>query len=289
MSELGGATLPTLNSPAHTVGPGRFQVGFEMSLTNINVNSQAWTLGTQGDANAGTETCDGGTGLGCNRFANSSLLWSRVHVRKGLPLGFELGTNVGYLANTTLWAVGAEVKWALFEGFRTGLGVLPDVAVKGAVQTVLGDREFNLTLPSLDLIVSKPFVMGGMGTLTPFVAGQFGWVLADSAIVDLTPDVDGFEECRPSAVGAEATCTRPQSDALPDGRYPGQDLNNNVSFGSVRATRARAAIGVQGQYNAFSASLSWAMDVATTADLNTDAELANTLQWTVNAGIGFTF
>ncbi len=186
MSELGGSALPIVMSPARTVGYGGFQLAVEGSITGIDGGDSFWEGGTEGDERAGGEACAGVTpGLGCNRFANDVLFWSRLMARKGFPLGFELGTGFSYLNNTSLWAWALEVKWSLFEGFRHGLpAVIPDVSVRGMVNTVVGDPEFNLTTPSVDITISKPLIAFGTTRITPFVSWQVGWIFADSELVD---------------------------------------------------------------------------------------------------------
>ena len=48
-----------------------------------------------------------------------------LKARKGLPFGFEIAGALGLLANTSLWVGGADVRWALLEGFRTGRARVP--------------------------------------------------------------------------------------------------------------------------------------------------------------------
>jgi hypothetical protein len=147
----------------------------------------------------------------------------------------------------------------------------------------------------------------GVGRISPFVALQWVWVYADSELVDLTPDIDAWDECRP-ATGTSGSCTRP--DPLPDGRVAGQDYNNNAVFDQVRETRSRMVIGVQGEYQALTLSASFSFDVVKPADTDGDVPANLTAgdpcssgfeqdgdvchfvmprQWSVAAGIGMTF
>ena len=291
VSELGGSMIPPVLSPARTVGYGGFYVGVEGWLTPIS-DAGRWHYGTEGDSTAGAESCGpnyGAGDLGCNRFPSRTLIWSRVSARKGFPFGFELGTHFASLLSTEYWAWGLEVKWALFEGFRSGIaGILPDIAVRGMVNTMVGEAEFNMTIPSVDIVISKPIAVLGAGTITPFVSGQLAWILADSELVDLTPEIDAFAECEPAPDSTMTTCTR--STAIPGGRMPGQDYNNNTTFPKVRATRTRLALGVQGRYEQITLSASFAFDLqepSTGSDELTNNDLRRQIQVTAGAGLTF--
>ncbi|NIS35788.1 MAG: hypothetical protein GWO04_40220, partial [Actinobacteria bacterium] len=69
---------------AATTGTKGFYLGFETSIASIDDGADYWRLGTRGD----------GTG-GENRFVNESLVSSRLHLRKGLPFGLEIGLEGG--------------------------------------------------------------------------------------------------------------------------------------------------------------------------------------------------
>jgi hypothetical protein len=259
MSELGGTMIPTSLAPARTLGYGGFYVGVESWIAGVDGSGRHWSLGTEGDASAGAD-CGDSTGLGCNRFPSQALVWSRVNVRKGFPFGFELGTSVSHLWNTQLWAWGLEVKWAIFEGYRTGFwAFIPDIAVRGMVNTLVGDPEFNLTIPSFDVIASKPITVFGSGTVTPFGSLQFAWLFADSELIDFTPEAGAGD-------GA-----------------------NNAVFDRVRSARYRLTLGVQGRYQAITLSASFSFDLVKPSDA--DSELPDDLgrQWMTTFGAGLTF
>ena len=58
-----------------------------------------------------------------------------------------------------MWTLGGALKWALFEGFRTGLGQLPDVALQAALSRSVGSSQATVQLFTIDLALSKPFVV----------------------------------------------------------------------------------------------------------------------------------
>lgn len=210
--QLGNAVASAGLSPARTVGYRHFYLGAEVSFTSLGGHDAAapptsYDDGTQAewaafrDANYMRLATEGGTlGAGAdpatqqaryrngNRFVGSTYAWTRLAFRKGLPLGFEVGGSVGRILDTNSWAFSFEMKWALLEGFRRRWpAAFPDLAVRGSVTTLTGLRGFTLTVPTFDLILSKGFVLGSTVTVTPYVAGQAIWIVADSEVVDVTP------------------------------------------------------------------------------------------------------
>lgn len=282
MAGLGFASAPPILAPARTLGYGGFYFAVEGWLTGIPRDADYWRVGTEGDAESAVERL--------NRFPSSVLVWTRVNARKGFPFGFELGTSLGTLIDTSLWAWGLEIKWSIFEGFGSGvLGFLPDVAVRGMVNTMTGDPEFNLTVPSFDIVVSKPFTIAGVGRITPILALQWMWVFADSELVDLTPDVDAYGQCLPVAGGGCSLVGTLPTDADGITRVPGQDYNNNAVFEQVRATRSRLVLGVQGQYRAITLTGTFAFDVVPPSGADADNPEDLERQWSVAAGLGLTY
>ena len=256
-SQAAGAHLPPLLAPAMTTGYAGLYLGIETWITDIQSGAPYWQDGTIGNAASMRE--------GFNTSPKGPLAWTRINVRKGLPFGFEIGTSLGLAPMQGLWTVGAEVKWALLEGFRTGVGYAPDIAVRGAVQTWVGSPEFHLTVPAIDLILSKPFSIGGEGTISPFVSGQMAWVFADTELVDLTPDID------PTAAGNVS------------------DYDNNVVFPSLRSPRYRATLGFEAACDLFRFSASFSLDLLSPHEADAVLPAALPRQWTASAGMGAQF
>lgn len=261
MAQLGFASAPPVLSPARTLGERGFYVGLEGWITGIDNttggDSNYWRLGTEGDEGSGRE--------GRNRFPADVLLWNRIELRKGFPFGFELGTSIGHLAGSSLWALGLEIKWALFEGYRTGVGILPDLAVRGAVETITGNPQFNLTIPTVDVVLSKPLVIARAATITPYLGAQIAWIFADSELIDLTPTIDAGD---PMHI---------------------EDLNNDVVFPQRRMARYRGVAGVQARYQTFTLIGSFVFDLVKPSDADPDAPADLPRQWQVDASLGFQF
>lgn len=265
--QLGISMAPPVLTPGRTLGPASFYVGLEGFISNISGGRSFWQRGTEGDATSALE--------GENRFATNALYWQRLQIRKAFPLGFELGTSMAHLFSTSYWSLGFDVKWSILEGFRTGgQGFIPDLAVRGAVQTLLGETEFNLTIPSVELILSKTIVLASAGTITPYLAGQYVWILGDSELVDLTP----------------------QQDARTGGAA---DYNNNAVFAQIRSSRLRGVVGLQGRYGVLTLTGAIVFDlnqVSATHGIDpafdpTPSVIQPLLprQWTANFGVGFSF
>lgn len=280
MTQFAGSMIPPILTPAGTRGVRGMYIGFETWLTGIDNSpdtevGRAWFRAAEGDGVGGDTTQ--------SRFVDGVLAWGRLNVRKGLPLGFELGTNVGYLANTSYWTLGLEVRWALWEGFREEIGWIPDVAVRAAVQTMMGDGEFNVTVPSLDLIISEPFVVANSVEITPSLMGQVAWTFVDSELVDLTPETSAFTTCRPDPRTPEAGFGSP-----PYCRGDGTELNHNVVFPRLRSTRVRIGAGLQVRYEWFALLGSFLFDAATPGELDGSLPADIPRQWQVDLGFGLT-
>ncbi len=115
----------------------------------------------------------------------ASMGTTQIHVRKGLPFSFEVGTVLTLLDDSDLMAVGVEGKWALHEDI---FWPLPDLAIHGGLNTLLGSSDLVLTNLQIDALLSLPIGIGSVVNLTPF--GGYGVVLPFSAsrLIDTTPD-----------------------------------------------------------------------------------------------------
>ena len=293
ISELGFAMSPNAFHPARTTGIGGFALSIEGSYTKINSDSfstenngtkiQYWHQGTRGPNDPVTKSF--GT---VNDNPDSILQVYALKARKGLPLGFEISGVLGYLVNTSLWMIGADVRWAPFEGFRTGVGgVLPDLSVGGGVRTVMGTDEFTLTTVTIDAEISKPINLFSTSTLTPYVGFQRLWVFGDSSVIDSTPNVDAFAQC--GYKGSDPKTGQPQcANTLPSGAPNNSDFNNNFIFQKVRTDRNRMLVGLDYRFKWLHLAAQFLFDLT---DPTTDQQgfLSSTRQWTISweAGVFF--
>lgn len=158
---LGAAVTSANLMPPASLGHAGFAVNAELSIVPIN-NKVVMP----------TEQAFSGT-----------LLVPAVHVRKGLPYSFELGTRIGWIGQSRIAAATAEGKWAFNEGYS----YLPDFAIRGFATRLLNTRDFDLTSVGSDVGVGKRFPLGGMVTLTPYGGWSLGFTSASSATIDFDP------------------------------------------------------------------------------------------------------
>jgi hypothetical protein len=296
VSELGFAVAPTAFHPARTTGIGGFALTLEASFTKINADDfsqaengsaknpatrQYWHDGTQGAQDANTKVF-----ARRNDAPDSLIQVYSLKARKGLPFGLELAGALGYVANTTMWVGGADVRWSLLEGFRTGvLGILPDLAVGGGVRTVTGTSKFHLTVVGIDAQLSKPVPIGDFSTITPYVGYQRLIIFGDSLVVDSTPNVDPAEQCGYAGTDPNGApiCRHRLSNGLPNNA----DYNNNFAFDKVRVHRHRGIFGVSYRYEILYLASQFLIDLTPPNDENPG--LSSSRQWTMSFEAGVFF
>jgi len=78
-----------------------------------------------------------------------------VRVVKGLPFNIDIGAAVGTVPGTDLRVSGAELRWAILPGST----LMPAIALRGGVSYASGVDQLKLRTTSLDLSISKGFLM----------------------------------------------------------------------------------------------------------------------------------
>lgn len=307
VNQLGGVLAPALLAPAGTMGYNGLYFGYEHSLTGVRGAGEYWHRGTEGTP---TNRLGSGTSALRDRMPDA-LFVSRFHVRKGFPYGFELGLQTSWLHDSSLVALGLDIRWALFEGFRTGVGYLPDFAVRGAVNTLVGNPQLYLTVVGIDASLSKQITVAGLVTLTPYLGGQALMIFGDSTVIDATPTRSGYGECarrrvmfgenrdQPSVLLCEAGTGTPMGAV--------NDSLNDMVFMQTRILRWRGFAGLRFRYRYFSLTGEFTMDVPERPSfLNGenagrgqgrpsatrtpgDVTFDDYRQWTVSAGVGVQF
>ena len=312
VNELGGALAPPLLAPARTTGYNGLYIGYENTITGINGSSEYWHRGTEGNPMGGTD------GVGTAQIRTNvpnQLFVSHFHARKGLPYGFELGVHANWLHDSSMVSLGVDIRWSLFEGFHSGIGYLPDFAVRGSVNTLVGNQQLYLTIVGIDAMISKPFTLGGAATPTPYLGGQGLLILGDSTVIDATPTRSSFQECTRRHVqvdhdamnnptGSELIC-----DSGTNAPMSGpNDSRNEMVFLSTRIARIRGAAGLRLRVGMFTIGGEFLYDLITPIWLNGDSSVAGqgrpdnahpgtrqdvTLdlphQWQVTFGVGVQF
>jgi hypothetical protein len=172
--------------------------------------------------------------------------------------------------------MGLLLKWALFEGFRSHLGRLPDVAIQGGYSRSVGSSQATIQIATFDLTLSKPFVVEHTWTISPLVGVQTLFVDVRSGVVDLTPggvsadskppSADAFASCVPDA-NVDGPVQLEPPDVAPNGEPcsepgAGGDFAHSVTFDPVSQIRVRAFAGAQLRYDLFLLQLALHYDLA---------------------------
>jgi hypothetical protein len=252
IAQYGAAVAPTEMHTARTTGYGGFQLAIEGAFTSIDSNASYWQKGTQGVQDPSSKLFSTS-----NPNPPSMLQLYQLKITKGLPFGFELTGAFGYLAQSSIYTIGADVRWSLFEGFRTGWpAFLPELAVGGAVRTITGTDQFQLTVVSADGEISKPIPIAGTVVLTPWLGYQYLRIFGDSNLIDLTPNTDasnycGFQGTRspynttPKSGGGTGLAANQTNDGQPIcAGGTSADFNNTVVFNPARLNRHRIVAGL---------------------------------------------
>lgn len=174
--DLGLVFAPKFMAPAETLGEAGFDVGVGLSVNSVAGSGEQWRALDGSSCRLGATDCgaeDPGT-----------FMTGIIHVRKGLPFSFEMGGSLTYLFDSELVGLGTEIKWALNEGFF----VLPDFAVRGTVNNVVGSSDMNLTTAGFDTSVSKSFGVAGTVNVTPYLGYNRLWIVSSSRLLDAAPE-----------------------------------------------------------------------------------------------------
>ncbi len=271
VSELGFAFAPSAPHPARALGYGEMELGLEATVARIGDESRHVRLGTQGPPES-----DGAAAMHADPPALVQLY--SVRVRKGLGFGLELAGSFGAMPESSSMSIGADLRLALLEGFRTGtLGYLPDVAVGAGVRRAFGSPQLALTVAGVDGRVSKPVRLPGRCVITPWVGYQHLWMVADSGLVDLTPARNAHDECgyvgddTPLTPDPDGSATNGQPVCTADDEAARSDFANYSSFGSANLERHRLLLGVEYRYERWKAALQLAADLVPPASAQSSA------------------
>jgi hypothetical protein len=258
IAQYGFAFASSAMHSARTTGFGGFELALEADFTQIDSDAAYWRKGTQGAQDPTTKLFKQE-----NPDPDGILQRYELKIKKGFPFGLELTGAFGYMANTNLFSVGADVRMSLLEGFRTGLpAILPEIAAGGSVRTITGTEELQLTVVGVDGQLSKPIPIAGTVVLTPYAGYQFLRIFGDSGLIDLTPNTDAINLCGFKGTNTPATPDlnkqrdgedidpnrldgQPYCEDDPAGDKTAADFNNTTVFAPVRLSRHRINFGLQ--------------------------------------------
>lgn len=135
-------------APAQPLGAAGFDMGVEVTQTNMGDSAASWAKATQ------------------EKSSMPTLTMPKLHVTKGLPRGFDVGVVYGKAPASNISMLGAALSYAVLPGGRAR----PAVAIRGAVTRLKGVDQLALDTRSVDLSISQEFAM-----LTPYAGVGNVW------------------------------------------------------------------------------------------------------------------
>lgn len=135
VKDIGAATNYKSIAPAEPLGILGFDFGFEVSGTSVEHKDSLKAV-------AGNDAPD-------------TLYVPKLHLHKGLPLGFDVGAFYTSVPSSNISVFGGELRYAILEGST----VTPALAVRGTYSQMSGVTDFDLNTTGLELSVSKGFAM----------------------------------------------------------------------------------------------------------------------------------
>jgi len=159
--DLGSALSYKAVTPAEPLGLLGFDIGLEVTGTSLQ------GLDEWGDA-IGEDSID-------------ILPLPKLHAHKGLPLNLDVGLVYSKVPTTDISYIGGELRYS----FVSGNLAIPAIAVRGSYTTVLGIDELDFSTKSVELTVSKGFLL-----FTPYIGAGNVWVNSEARS---TPVAGGTE------------------------------------------------------------------------------------------------
>ena len=133
--DLGAALSYKALTPAEPLGITGFDLGVEVTATKIQ-NTDVWDRVISGSA-------------------PSTLYLPKLHVHKGLPLGFDIGAFYSSVPNSNIRLWGGELRYAIIQGGTA----TPALGVRGTYSKLSGVDQLDFHTTGLELTVSKGFLM----------------------------------------------------------------------------------------------------------------------------------
>ncbi|MBI4621371.1 MAG: hypothetical protein HY739_14640 [Desulfobacterales bacterium] len=145
--ELGAVLSYKALSPAEPLGTLGFDVGLEISATDIDEGADYWKKATK------------------NADMPGLIPLPKIYIRKGLPLNIDVGAIYSKVPNSNISLLGAEVKYAILKGSVA----TPAVAIRGSYTQLLGVDQLDFKTYGADISISKGFLnmtpFGGIGAV----------------------------------------------------------------------------------------------------------------------------
>lgn len=146
--EFGSAIAYRNLAPAEPLGVTGFDVAVQGSFVSIDKEAAQWKNAT-------------------GNSAPSYIAYPTARVRKGLPLGIDVGAMYSYVPNSDIQLFGAEISKAILEGGMAS----PALGIRGSYTRLIGIDNLTLQTAAIDASISKGFVF-----ITPYVGGGMIWI-----------------------------------------------------------------------------------------------------------------
>lgn len=140
VKEAGAMVAYRSVAPAEPGGLTGFDIGVEASF--VEVDSNVWDQVFESQDTPGY------------------VAMPKVHLRKGLPFGIDLGASYAMVPDSNIEVLGGEIQYAIMDGST----VLPALALRGHYSTLLGVDDLDLEVYGGDLVLSKGILM-----FTPYI------------------------------------------------------------------------------------------------------------------------
>lgn len=183
VEDLGQVIAPRLVSPAETLGEAGFAFNMMTSFSIVDAEAEHWQTGVQ------------------DRDPESTWATGHLQIRKGLPFSLEVAGNMAYIFSSEMFTLGADLKWAINEGFY----YFPDLAFRGTVNTLMGASDLNLYTAGGDMSLSKAFGIAGLVVITPYLGYQMLFIIGSSRLLNAFPQdprPPQFDRDTPSGTGS---------------------------------------------------------------------------------------
>lgn len=159
--DLGAALSYKPVTPAAPLGVTGFDIGLEVTQTDMSKSSQIWTKATGGGSSI------------------SKLYVPKLHVAKGLPFGIDIAAFYSKIPSTNISLYGGELRYAILDG---GLAQ-PAIAIRGSFTKLSGVSQLSLDTKGLDISISKGFAM-----FTPYAGVGQVWISSTANGVGLAAE-----------------------------------------------------------------------------------------------------
>lgn len=148
-------------APGAPLGVTGFDIGLELTATQL-ADDNVWKK-------AGADI--------------STLMLPKIHVHKGLPFDIDVGASLAASPNSDIKIMGLEARYAII----AGNAAIPSLSLRAAATHLSGVSQLDLETRSIELTVSKGFLL-----FTPYAGLGRVWG-------SVTPHVANLHKVSPSA------------------------------------------------------------------------------------------